>query len=478
MTEEEIELIKTPYNITDPTVKLDPEITKKVILKQYDDPDHNHSSGEFNNLKDDAIHIPVVRLNNIVLMDEQIDQVKIICDDFLPKVHLSIKDVENVIKICDAPGFDNEINIVFTAPINGYYKKVSLLFYITKFEPYDEYIAYDGIFKLQSLNSHNMKQLGKDKLNTYKMLYEIAKENKLGFASTKQCEDIHDEKYRFIQAQTYVDFIKEELERSGLDEKSIFDAWVDIFGYIVMVNVHYVFTEKIEPQQLTIYTIYNGENMLNDDNMKPQATLVQRTLTNNITNVASTNLHFSKYEQIINNDNIYKKGSLNTNYYMTSPCEDNIIQTEQIQLIENSTDGENNSTEYEFSKSEFLGIEFEDKSTLFQKNIHNRFFDKIRSKKWKIELTNYNLGLERGTLVNIVFKEYNSAVIKTFKKDEVYEEDAAGVINPFLTGVYYIDSMEFEYVIEEHKIKQFIYVIRRGKEDKPIDKSTGPITKN
>ena len=53
------------------------------------------------------------------------------------------------------------------------------------------------------------------------MLYEIAKENKLGFAATKNCEDVNDENYRLIHSKTYVDYINEQLSLSGLDEKSI-----------------------------------------------------------------------------------------------------------------------------------------------------------------------------------------------------------------------------------------------------------------
>ena len=135
------------------------------------------------------------------------------------------------------------------------------------------------------------------------MLSEIAKENKLGFAATKKCEDIKDERYRLIQSKTYVDYIKDQIILSGLDEESIFDVWVDLFGYIVMVNVHYVMTEKVDPEQLTIYTIYGGENTVNDESMAPQAIQLQRTLTNNITNETNINLQFGLFENIINNDN-------------------------------------------------------------------------------------------------------------------------------------------------------------------------------
>jgi len=469
------QIIKEPYNPTDPEVKFDPEFKTKVILKEFDDADKTSSNATYNSLKDDAINIPIVRLNNITLNDAQIDQVIIYYNSFFPTVHLSIKDTENVIKICDTPGFDNEINVVITCQINGYYKKISLLFYITDFNIYDEYIAYDGVFKLQSLNTHVMKQIGNGKLNTYNMLSEIAKENKLGFAATKKCEEIKDEQYRLICSKTYIDYIKEQLSSSGLDEESIFDAWIDIFGYIVMVNVYYVFNEKIEPEQLTIYTIYGGENTVNDENMEPKAIQAQRTLTNNLTDTVNTNLHFKVFENIINNNQIYNNGSLNTNWYMTSPCEENKLEQEQLQIIENSVDGVNYSKEYEFGKTQFLGIEFSETPTLFKKKINQRYFEKLRAKRLKIELERHNLGLERGTLINIIFKEYNSSVIKTFDNNNDMEESIEGKINIYLSGMYYIDSMEFEYVTEDHKIKQYLYVIKKSMDNKPLNKSENPV---
>lgn len=469
------ELIKTPYNPLDPVVVIDPSFNGKSILKGYEKPSSMNSEQVYSSLKDDGINIPVIRLNNITLSENQIDQLKIYYDEFLPKIHLSIKDTDNLIKVCDSPGFDNEIAVVITAQVNGFYKKISLLFYITNFEPADDYIAYDGVFKLKSLNTHIMKQIGEGKLNTYDTLLEIAKENKLGFAATKGCKDIKDERYRLIQTKTYVDYVKEIIGYGGLDEESIFDAWIDLFGYIVMVNVHFVLNEDIEPQNLTIYTMVNGNNMLNNDKMNPGGVQVQRTLTNNKINTASTNLQFENYENIIDTNNIYKKGSLNTNWYMSSPCDENNIEMEQIQIIENSADGDAFSEEYEFSKAEWLGIEFSEEPILMKKSINKKYFEKLRAKRLKVELINHNLGLERGTLVNIVFKEYNSKIIKVFKGDKEVEESPEGVINPYASGMYYIDSMEFEYVVEKHKIQQYLYLIKRDVDVNPINKLTGPI---
>ena len=475
--EKEIDFLKEPYNPLDPIVVIDPDIHHKVILKQYENPDiDGPSQSKYNALKDDAINIPVIRLNNITLNDNQIDYVKIYFDDFLPKVHLSVKDTENVIKVCDTPGFENEINIVITCHINGYYKKISLLFYITNFKPYEDYISYDGVFKLQTINTHMMKQIGSGKLNTYNMLLEIAKENKLGFAATEECEKIKDERYRLIQTKTYIDYIKEQINIGGLDENSIFDAWIDIFGYIVLVNVSYVLSTEIDPNQLMIYSMVgiSDEYTINDKSIDVQPVKLPRTLTNNKTNPAQTNIQFDKYEIIIDNKNIYNNGCLNTDYFMSSPCEENTINTEQLQIIENGSEGDLTASKYEYSKAKFIGIEFSDTPMLFQRQLHNRYFDKIRTKRLKIELVKYNLGLERGTLVNIIFKTYNNEEIKLLTNKNDIDQTTEGIVNPFTSGIYYIDSIVFEYASENHKIQQFLYLIKKSIDGNAITQTLGP----
>lgn len=479
MAESKSELIKEPYNPLDPIVVFDPTFQKRYVLKQYEDiENHNPSiSDQTNSLKDDAINIPVVKVNNVLLNDSQFDSLVINYDYFLPTIHVSVKDDEGFIKTCDTPGLDNFIEVIITSEVNGYYKKISLVFYITDYKIYDEYISYDGIYKLQSLNTNVFKQIGDKKLSTYEMCEEIAKETKLGFAATEDCKDIKDEYYRLVQSTSYKDYIVEQLEIGGVDEKSIFDAWVDLFGYLVLVNVYYAMNEKIAPEQLTIHAMV-GIN--SDVNSIPDVTptLLQRTLTNNKVNESDYNLLFDNYENVVDNNKIYSDGALNQGYYMTSPGKDNTIVNEELQIIENSLDGMQGCENYEYKKVQFLGIEFEDTSLLFKKKINKRYFDKLRARRLKLELNNYNLGLERGTLVNIIFKEYDNTVIKTITPTEDIDDDAEGIVNPFSSGMYYIDGMEFTYKTEDHKIVQYLYLIKRDGLTNPLNTSIEPVSAN
>lgn len=478
MEENQNKLLKEPYNPTDPKVVFDPEYNNGTIVKIYDDIEgigNSSKSSSVSAIKDDAINIPVIKMNNIVLKDNQIDFLKIFYNSFIPEIILSVKDSDNLVRTLDTPGYDNDISIVITTEINGYYKKINLQFYITKIQIFDEYISYNAKFKFQDLNKNIFKQIGKGKLNTYNMLKEIAQECKLGFASTKKCEDIKDDRYRLAQSQTYIDLITQHIAFSGIDEESIFDCWIDLFGYLVLINVPYVFHEKVDQEQLMIYSMVGYHSGL-EESSEVTGIQLQRTLTNNKVNANNYNLLIENYEPIVNNESIYNDGALNENYYLTGLGNTNQIKTEQIQIIENSLDGIKQADTYEFKKNNFLGIEFDpDMPILFKTQLNKRYFDKLKSRKLKVELSSYNLGLERGTLVNVVIKEYNQTIIKQLNQNINDEESAEGVVNPYSSGIYYIDSMEFVYKIENHKIIQYLYLIKKGSIVNPLNKTLFPI---
>ena len=465
------------FNKTDPKVIFDPEFNKPIAIKIYTaENEIGNSPGNSNAIdarKDDAIFIPIVSVNNYSVPDNKLEYFKLSYNDFLPKIHLKIQDEDNYITNTDSSGLVNQITIVITAEINGYYKKISLGFFIINSHKEDTYMIYDGIFNYQTLNTSLMymiKNEKSNKLNTYDFLYHIAKINKLGFAATNECEEIDDSMTRLVNSKNYVDFIKEQLSFSGND-KAVFDCWIDLYGYLVLVNVYYVMNENVDADKLLIYNMGNMHGVENDaPEVKPF--LSYRILTNKEMDNFPHNMFYRYHENIIDNSKIYKDGSLSTNWSLSSPCNKNLIQSDQVVTIENSLDGIRNANKYEYEKTNFLGIEFNDGNTsiLQQKIINKKFFDKLQAKKFKIQLENYNLGLERGTLVYVQCKDYDKNIQKANSQMEIEnppselnqaDTTATGLDNPFIPGFYYIDSMEFEYKKENHKITHYLYLIRK-----------------
>ena len=310
---ESIEIVQ-PTNPTDPKVIFDPSFGFSPIVVPYYPSDNDpkvESVGQGklsqNPLKIDAIRIPLIKLNNKVIQQNFILDFVLSFSGFLPKIHLVIDDLDGQIQSSDVPGMDNIITVVLTSPIEGASKKITLDFYITScvFNP-DRTIIYEGEFKLIGLKQIKTTQIGKEELNTYSFLEAIAKDLKLGFAATDKCKDIEDKRWRQIYGKTYIVFINEEIVHSGLDEDSIFDTWIDPFGYLVLVNISFVMNEKIDVKQLTT-TIVEGITTTESKDILPEQNVkeVLRLITNSNAFRTPVNLIISKFSLNIPFFNIF-----------------------------------------------------------------------------------------------------------------------------------------------------------------------------
>jgi len=474
MTDETQEIIlKEPTNELDPKVVIDPQFNQPITVERFDNEESMYTSGNYiNPLKDNAINIPIVRLNTILLKDHQINYLRISYDSFTPTMRLSINDNENFVRTCSTPGMENEVVVVITSPINGYYKKINLRFYVVKVEVFGNFLALDCVYKFPLIDNVIFKQIGSGKLSTYEMLKAIAIDTSLGFAATPKCEEIKDERYRIVRSKTYRNYIDEQMKFAGIDEDSVFEAWIDLFGYIVMVNTSMLMREEIDPTSLSITTMVGNHSFIDAiDDVKPIK--IPRVLTNNYNIATNYNMLFDNYEILSYNNEGYAEGSLVTGISMNSPCEDNTLNTEQVQIVEESGDGYEFAKDYEYHRVNFLGVEFsEDMPILTKEMVNSKFFQKMNAKKIKVNLKEYNLGLERGTIVSVIFKEYNERIIQALNGENLEEAKVNGIVNPYLSGQYYIQSMEFVYKTENHKIEQSLILVKKGYSENPLSKTS------
>ena len=82
----------------------------------------------------------------------------------------------------------------------------------------------------------------------------------------KKVKEIKDDKTRIIRSETYAEAIQKHVAFGGLDENSIFDCWVDLYRYLVVVNFSWVMNEKITPNDLGIHPVIGLG--FTDDNIK------------------------------------------------------------------------------------------------------------------------------------------------------------------------------------------------------------------
>ena len=497
-----------PCNRTDPIVRHDSPYKGGTIVKIYNPQNDEESTksnpnSNFDNLAVDAIHMPLVKLNNIVLNGTQIEYFKLSSTGLVPSLIISVKDDNGMIEFSDVPGYDNVISVVMIIPVDGVYKKISLDFYIVSCKFFGNSVTYMATFKCMPLEKTHLEQItfntpvgcqskwcqlpATDKPTTYKLLHCIAHDCGLGFAATQQTKEIKDYNYRLIHSQKFIDVIREHTAFGGLDENSIFDSWIDIWGNIVLVNVPWIFSETVTPDELAIVSSY-GTRQTNTAEAKDSyhtAGLVHRMLTNFNEFGQMNNLMIASYTPLTDTATLFSRGSNNTYNMMLHRGNggSNNIDTFDIVQKEFSIDGQ--TGDYEFANTDFIGFECSTNTPICkQKYIHDKYFEKFRARRLKVELEQPNFMLERGMLTAVSIFEYDPVKKRKMmanwsnfngKEDTDKEEpevqeglknheidNATPLMNIAISGIYYIDGVEFEYNKSREDIIQTLYLVKKG----------------
>ena len=484
-------------NFCDPFVVFDPGFKTSVVAKKYtsDNAEDTGGVGEQQSMtKIDAIRIPVLKVNNRVISAQDIIYINLYYDEFLPHIECGIHDKQGLAKFSDTPGLDSAITVIITMPGEVTYKKISIDFQITSYDPVGQNIFYTGEYKYLPLESIQHKQIKctnpecpSEKPNMWEMLWCIASETKLGFAATESCKEIQDNRYRLCSAKKYKEFIQDELSYSGLDVHSFFDSWIDLNGYIVLVNVAWLLETDVKTEELTLKASHNVQSTTENGTESGWAE-VNRTLTNFPSMPSQNSMKIDLYEEISEN-NIYKSGASKsyTGFSLSGGQTENTkLDKFDVQYTENSKSGYKNASNYqEFQRWFFSGIEMSDDiPVLQQKTLRDNFFAKKRMRYLKILLAEPNLGLQRGSLVNVAIYEtdknkkyklitnmYNytnddctdwSDEQEEFLKENVENTNAdIPMCNYTLSGMYYIDKMEFIYSGDMQKLSHYLYLIQK-----------------
>ena len=113
---------------------------------------------------------------------------------------------------------------------------------------------------------------------------------------------------RKLNLQQYKDFIINQLSFGGLNEDSVFDAWIDQFGYLTIVNLSKIFNDNTITYKNLVTRVTGGETTTASSTELPdnEVKLVNRVITNDKTS-GIHNLRFDRYETIVNNEEQIKE---------------------------------------------------------------------------------------------------------------------------------------------------------------------------
>lgn len=503
-------------NYTDPIVRHDggaPHYTIPVIIEPSNS--LNEKLPEVSNQEYDqerylGVFTPVVKLNNLVIYESEIIKCEITYEGFLSTIYLEIDDKSKRIQKVDSPGMNGSIDIAITPSIPDIYRTINMQFEITSFNVSNTTLYYSGRHKI--INMEQRKDWGmikypgcgpplcnvppNPKPNTWEYLHEIAKRCGLGFQTTDQCREIEDRLPRLLRSQSYTDFIEEQIKFGGLDENSIFDVWVDVYGYLTMVNLPWIFNNDISFRHLSITTVVGPRTQI-DRLMKPKAMTTHRTLWNMNAKQEVDNLEIANYIWETSNYTQQFFGNLERRTIFTPRgVRDgkNDIKTIEVQQKEPSADGEHTEDYEKYTVSFYC--DFNEYDTKLQENIRKNYLDRLRAKKLILELTRANLGLQRGTLINVAIMEGDNILktklmtgtnqmgetddttphlpdIQPNPKDYMVQ-DGNPYPNPAISGLYYIDGMKFEWDNWHKDIRQTLILIKKGRLTNPTNKYSVP----
>ena len=528
-------------NYTDPFVYHDGGPIGSHIAKplnpqnaiMFDEEGNFGSNVDYQSTKVEGIYQPIVKLNNIVLDEWQIENLVLHYDSFYPEIDIKVLYSDaSFIEFNDAPGMNNVITVIIIPAVDGAYRKIAIDFTIIDYERNGNEYNIHGRVKWLPLEQQRCKHIhycdhppgpcpptgcpnvkGKSgangesatgtiecnhahqkKPNTWEYLHEIALQCGLGFSATDQCREINDRLPRLVSSVSYLDFIQDQIRFGGLDENSIFDVWLDLYGYITMVNVPWVMSNDITYRHLTMKT-FTGIRSKSIDMKDLEIQEVHRTLTNFNKMSTKSNNEIEHYNWVTNNFAINNTGTLQTLHSFTPQgVQDgnNSISCEQAQIIENSIDGAH-VEDYEKSISLCTVVEVNEYNINNQRMIRDQYFKKLTSKMLRVDLLYPNLSIQRGTLINLSILESdptrkrklltesdnidgdNGTDMKNPEWEgnnkDIIQDEGEMVPNTAISGLYYVQGMRFTYhtydneyesMDSEKDIRQSLLLIKKG----------------
>lgn len=544
-----------PINYTDPVIKHDPTLFIEPIVLPYmpeeayniNDKGEINTFEQFDATKVDAILYPLIEVGNKVLNREHLKSVVLNYRHITPELNLVIRDIGDFAKRSDIFGMNSEIKLVIIPPINYAYRSIRLLFQITNATFADDLIYITGSYKLCSMKESTIRDITfpsckkckhpeSKKTTTWEFLHELAMRTGLGFSCTEQCETVNDNNQRFLSGKNYLQFMAEEIEKGGLNEYSLFDVWIDLYNYIVMVNLPYIFNSDITYRHLSIRAItgLHSTNVGLPANKTEHVKTVHRVLTNNWLTAEPNNLQIDYFDVLVDNY-VVEDGNLdhvsmyiprgvgtkkenkkvkvkpdddtntkNTSSYLqdhnsitdVTKIGCNHVEQVDIQVAQNSRDGKHLS-DYNQTRTSKLMIIRDDTNTKLQKKLRSAFLAKHRQRIYVVKLVKMNLDIQRGTIIEVRwFEQVHDAKQQAqhspdnilgeqsiekepieydnFTNREVISDESLPVLNHGNSGQFYVDGMQFVYDENVGEIQQYLYLIKKGITDNLTNKYTAP----
>lgn len=348
-----------------------------------------------------------------------------------PSVTLSFNDTFGFVKALGSPGPDTRMQLQILPPFDKAYKKINLMFRITRCDINGTIVTLRGTYFVEHLYDTVKRQYGKT--TTYKVFEQVADELNLGFASN--VEDTNDERYIYNPNKTPIDFLEDEVHFAGDKDaigSQVYDFWIDFYNCVNFVNVLKECTDT------DIKKIWIQPTRYNDTDRDKVVEPVE-------------------FDAVVSNHSVMQTSVLHTTGYrpITIPAEQSDIYFESFGIEKremNSVFIADNAVQSNiFTKNQYGGEYFGDYDYLSQQVCGKALMQKIHSKSMDVNVNMPIFGLQRGDRLRLEWYESQTLLKKqvdAIEGDDTGKDatgDSVETINNNVSGKYYINTIDILY---------------------------------
>lgn len=291
------------------------------------------------------------------------------------------------------------IQIIILPPFDNAYKKINLVFEISKFNVDSSTIAEisgTGIYKCNELYDSRFEFLGSD-ISTFELFNTISEDTKLGLASNMTESTIDDKRFINIPHISYKDLIDSEITKSGAAENIVLDYWVDYWDYLNINNIYNLFHSD-KPELTKVWVASNNSAVSTTDNVEPVK--VDMALSNHPA-LSGTDLFIKDHSIEQNITKVKNSGTSKVLSIYNNNTKEWVDHTIEISLNEGSNNSNKNSeseflTEPTKTTFEYTGELYENYDSYFSSKARETYIKKITKEIHYFTLTRPILGILKG----------------------------------------------------------------------------------
>lgn len=429
---------------------------KDKRFEDLQDPVSNQSPDESNT----GSMYPYISIRSVVLEIDEIKNLEIISEGFLPEISLSLSDKRNRLTNIDFP-LDGDVISVYIRPNDDSVQKSIRLDFdiidVTRSGTTSVFYDFYGVLRIPNIY---------DEINIFKegtsfdALMSICSDLNLGFASND--ESTNDLQKWIVAKENREKFLQDITNYSYKDDNSFFKSFVDIFYHFNFINVQKCFSLDDDLETGIISTSEPSDKIKGFEKTSSESPFIFSNSREN----AGTNTCVATYSPFNNTGSVNRLNGYRrtVQFYDSENKElvDNYIEPLITKGAENLVllKGRRDETFFKtLHKYKYMGKQNENShpNYLFARILNHQNNEEIQKAGLKITLDSLNTDVFRYKRIALMIYDRLNTETKTSnqKRDNSEGDDTTSdyntfdeereVRNEFLSGFYVVDSFTLTY---------------------------------